>query len=63
MKQFFKDLFTSDHTSNTNGTFSNRNQPQPIYSFQISPRDIIYETTISHKGPADAGPQMNIAGS
>jgi hypothetical protein len=65
MKQFFKDLFGSEGNSNI------RTSQQPIYTYQIDPRDLRYEQNINisstrrtiEKGPANAGPSYNIAGS
>jgi hypothetical protein len=64
MKQFFKDIFTSDHSN------SQRSLQQPIYSYQIPTNDernnisslIITTRRNIQKGPSDAGPQYNIAG-
>jgi hypothetical protein len=53
MKQFFKDLFTSNNLNSIQ-------HQQPIYSYQIPIHENVRTPTI--KGPADAGPAYNIAG-
>ena len=58
MKQFFKDLFASDNSSN-----QQRHNVQPIYSYQIPSQETVSVRRTIQKGPADAGPSYNIAGS
>jgi hypothetical protein len=71
MKQFFKDLFTSDHSNSqiSQQPIYSDNAYQSYQSYQIPSPEISYvpeppiRRTIIKKGPSDAGPQYNIAGS